>query len=109
MILDHLQTLIELCEEILQDAIMDTTLTSKVKDAIKEAENAISEGRPENVDQIITLAIDTHHQDGEVEIDQNAIISEGDDNGCYVSAWVWVSYADTPFDKEKSEIPDALS
>ena len=26
---------------------------------------------------------------------------EGNDNGCYVAAWVWIDFADTKFDKEK--------
>jgi len=38
-------------------------------------------------------------REGEVEVD-HAIISEGDDNGAYVLAWVWADFADTPFDKE---------
>ncbi len=52
---------------------------------------------------IIELARNEHEVDGEVEIDADATLSEGDDNGCYVQAWVWVSFADTPFNKEKSE------
>ena len=31
-----------------------------------------------------------HHVDGEVEIDPGARVSEGDDPGAYVEAWVWV-------------------
>jgi hypothetical protein len=38
----------------------------------------------------IQAAQDLHHRDGECEIDDNAIVSEGGDNGAYVSAWVWV-------------------
>ena len=51
---------------------------------------------------IIDLARERHHKDGEIEIDCSARLSEGGDNGCYVSAWVWVDFTDTPFDKEKS-------
>jgi hypothetical protein len=35
-----------------------------------------------------------HHADGEVEIDENAKLSRGDDPGCYVEAWVWVPNED---------------
>lgn len=35
-----------------------------------------------------------------VEIDGAAIVSEGDDNGAYVSAWVWVEFEGTELDKE---------
>jgi hypothetical protein len=38
-----------------------------------------------------------------VEIDDDAELSEGDDNGTYVAAWVWVDFAGTKFDKEPEE------
>jgi hypothetical protein len=38
-------------------------------------------------------------RDGECEVDDTAQLSEGDDNGVYVQAWVWVDFANTPFDK----------
>lgn len=53
---------------------------------------------------IIELARNEHEHDGEVEIDDDAKLSEADDNpdnGCYVQAWVWVSFGGTPYDKEK--------
>ena len=31
-----------------------------------------------------------HEEEGTLEIDDNAIVSYGDDLGCYVAAWVWV-------------------
>ena len=34
------------------------------------------------------------------EIDDDAIVSEGDDNGAYVMAWVWVDFEGTDLDKE---------
>jgi hypothetical protein len=52
---------------------------------------------------IIELARNEHQKDGEVEIDDNAQLSEGNDNGCYVAAWVWVGFSGTPFDKDKEE------
>ena len=33
-------------------------------------------------------------------------VSEGDDNGAWVKAWVWVSFADTDFDKDTGEQSD---
>jgi len=36
----------------------------------------------------------------ELEVDGDARISEGDDNGCFVAAWVWVDFSGTEFDKE---------
>lgn len=49
---------------------------------------------------IVALAKEQYHRDGEVEVDDGAKLSEGDDNGCYVAAWVWVDFAGTEFDKE---------
>lgn len=45
-------------------------------------------------EQYRTLAKKRHGRDGEVEIDDNAIISHGDDPGAYVQAWVWVPDSD---------------
>jgi hypothetical protein len=35
-----------------------------------------------------------HQKQGEVEIDDNAIVSRGSDKGAYVHAWVWVPAAE---------------
>ena len=50
---------------------------------------------------VVQMACAEHQSEGSVEIDDNAELSEGDDNGCYVQAWVWVDFAGTPFDKEQ--------
>ncbi len=52
---------------------------------------------------IVQLAKDEHQDEGTCEIDEGAVLSEGDANGCYVQAWVWVSFAGTDFDKEPEE------
>jgi hypothetical protein len=41
-------------------------------------------------EEYIEKAIDLHYRDGELEIDSNAVVSRGDDDGAYVQAWVWV-------------------
>lgn len=47
---------------------------------------------PEFADkQYIKAAQRMHHCDGELEIDDNAKVSRGDDPGVYVQAWVWVA------------------
>lgn len=46
------------------------------------------------------LAHEQYHCDGEIEIDDSATVSEGDGNGAYVQAWVWVDFSGTEFDKE---------
>lgn len=57
---------------------------------------------------IIDLVSDLPHvdNDGEVEVDGDARLSEGDDNGCYVSAWVWCPFTGTQFDKGDDEDDD---
>src|SRR6266568_8382927 len=53
--------------------------------------------------EIIELAREQRQEEGLVEIDDDARLSEGNDNGCYVAAWVWADFADTKFDKEMEE------
>lgn len=55
--------------------------------------------------RIVEMAQEEHNRDGEIEIslehDPVNMLSEGDDNGCYVRAWVWVSFEGTEFDKSE--------
>ena len=41
-------------------------------------------------------ARELYHEEGEIEVDNDARVSAGDDDGAYVAAWVWV-----PLTKEK--------
>jgi len=51
--------------------------------------------------RIVELARTRLVHDGELEIDDVAVISEGLDNGSYVMAWAWVDFAGVPgLDKE---------
>lgn len=68
----------------------------------------ISKTEQDRRHRIIALARVQHHREGEVEIDNGAKLSEGDDNGCYVAAWVWCDYAGTEFDKDHADIVDSL-
>ncbi|WP_321967149.1 hypothetical protein [Burkholderia cepacia] len=54
---------------------------------------------------IITLAREQLSRDGETEIDDSSIVSEGNDNGAYVLAWVWCSFEGTALDKEVDADP----
>lgn len=51
-------------------------------------------------------AREKYGSEGEIEIDDNAVISRGDDKGAYVQAWVWV-YADA--DEECAECEGPLA
>jgi len=54
--------------------------------------------------EIIELAREQRQEEG-LEIDNDARLSEGNDNGCYVAAWVWADFAETKFDKVKEVQP----
>ena len=44
-------------------------------------------------ERIRQLAIERYGMgDTDIDIDADAIISDGDDNGAYVAAWVWVDF-----------------
>ena len=45
---------------------------------------------------ILELAKLQHEEEGRIEIDDNAKVSDGDDNGAYVAAWVWVDFDGQP-------------
>jgi hypothetical protein len=47
--------------------------------------------------------------EGELEIDDNAVVSYGGDNGAYVQAWLWVDFADTSLDEKAEDESDETS
>jgi hypothetical protein len=50
--------------------------------------------------EVIDLARkDPRVREGELEIDESAVVSWGADNGAYVQAWLWVSFEGTRFDQ----------
>lgn len=70
-----------------------------------EPETAGLTARQAELKRILQLAWEQRGKDGEIEFDYGDVpdeegVSEGDDNGCYVRAWVWVDFADTDLDKE---------
>jgi hypothetical protein len=70
----------------------------------------IVEGDRQRREAIIMFAWEKHHRDGEVEIDltdDEKDVSEGNDNGAYVRAWVWVDFSDTTLCKIKPDDPDS--
>ena len=75
----------------------------------KECEEAATEDDPDG-DAIRTrtlairdAAIEAISEEGTFEVDEStAILSEGDDNGCYVLGWGWFSFAGTQFDKDNT-------
>ncbi|MBV5324882.1 MAG: hypothetical protein J0626_06220, partial [Rhodospirillaceae bacterium] len=63
--------------------------------------------------EYIQKAKKLYERDGEIEVDDNAKVSEGSDPGAYVQAWVWVPNpeAETEDDEavEESETEDEPS
>ena len=53
----------------------------------------------EREQEIRALAEEQRAEACEVEIDGDAIVSEGDGNGAFVAAWVWVDFSGTDLDK----------
>lgn len=53
--------------------------------------------------EVLALARQDTRVGDELEIDDDAKLSEGDDNGCWVQAWMWVDFTGTPLDKDKDE------
>lgn len=49
---------------------------------------------PPNAEGWVQAARDRHQDDGEVEVDDLAVISLSEDGGAYVMAWVWVDDED---------------
>ncbi|HYW88880.1 MAG TPA: hypothetical protein VFB50_13985 [Chloroflexota bacterium] len=55
--------------------------------------------RDQREQQIVDLAEKQWAKDGEIEFDSYSLCSEGDDNGAYVSGWLWVDFDGTDLDK----------
>lgn len=54
--------------------------------------------------EIVAIAVENYPwSDGDIELgsegDSNVMVSEGEDNGAYVRAWVWISFEGTFLDK----------
>ena len=73
--------------------------SSELRHAIEAVEELLSDSRRQ---QILGLARGTLAREGELEFDDDAIASEGDDNGAYLQAWVWVDFGGTSLDKNQS-------
>jgi hypothetical protein len=57
---------------------------------------------PERNAAVVALAKSTVEKEGEIEIDEDAKVSEASDvteNGAYVQAWVWIPFAETSLTK----------
>ena len=73
--------------------------SSELRNAIEAVENHLDDPRRQ---QILELARATLVREGELEFDDDAIVSEGNDNGAYLQAWAWVDFGGTTLDKDQS-------
>lgn len=48
----------------------------------------------------VETAIFAYSVDGEIEVDTDALVSRGEDPGCYVQAWIWVSDNDAGVERD---------
>jgi hypothetical protein len=81
----------------------------KLSDAVTDAKGkltyALADGtakRPPDT-QAYFEAAKARQNDGTLEIDDNAIVSLGADNGAYVEAWIWVEASDAGVVVEEDE------
>lgn len=90
-------------------AEIDAILSSQnLPASVREKLTKPPQEHSDRVDAIINIACENGvFQDGVVELhtcsEGQPIVSEGEDNGCYVQAWAWVNFEDTPLDKETEE------
>lgn len=76
----------------------------ELRKAIAAVEEHLSDSRRQ---KILDLARATLAREGELEFDDDAIASEGEDNGAYIQAWVWVDFGGTTLDKSAGSVRES--
>lgn len=71
----------------------------ELRKAIEASEKHLNEPRRQ---KILELARATLAREGELEFDDDAVVSEGNDNGAYVQGWAWLDFSGTNLDKHAS-------
>lgn len=71
-----------------EDGLMFAPLQPSEIDSLR---SRVGEEESEKASQYRAAAQREYNREGEIEVDENATVSEGDDPGAYVEAWVWVS------------------
>lgn len=71
-----------------------------------DTEKVISQEEARRVTVIELARSDYRVSEGELEIEDDAVVSFGDDNSAYVQTWLWVDFAGTQLDQSaKKESP----
>lgn len=73
---------IRLTEEDLKDIKPGSELHKRAVDTLKDCQDGAA---------YLQYARERLHDDGDLEFDDDAVVSLGADDGAYVMAWVWVS------------------
>lgn len=58
---------------------------------------------PENAEVYRSAADEKFARDGEIEFDDDAVVSLGDDPGAYVQGWIWVDNETAGIQTEEDE------
>lgn len=94
--------LAELDIDALEDAddLRRTLLIQKSRalQALADLEGSTPEQR-ERLARIREMARE-HEREGDLELDDEAVVSEGDDNGAYVQMWKWIDFSGTELCKD---------
>ena len=67
----------------------DISTEKPVAEILERIENCEKESKDENLRKYAKAA-QKRQRDGEIEIDDDAVVSKGEDAGAYVEAWLWV-------------------
>lgn len=67
---------------------------------LKHIEEHIAEQNSDSAQRYRAAAQTAKNDEGELEIDDEALVSMGDDDGAYVQAWVWVTDAEAGLDPQ---------
>lgn len=67
-----------------------------------EALNELGGSTPAERDRLARIRdlAKEHESEGDLELDEDAVVSEGEDNGAYVQMWKWIDFSGTEFCKD---------
>ncbi len=76
------------CREVID--LLKRLKSEEAKHAIRRLKDAVKERR---TSEFYQEAARCHHllREGELEVDDHATVSHGDEDGAYVQAWLWVT------------------
>jgi len=68
----------------------------------KRIEESVANRKDPQLAEYVGAAIELFAKDGELEVDDDAVVSKGGDAGAYVMCWRWVSDEDAGVKPEKA-------